>query len=181
MGNDANARMSKLEHWLLWLTSAGVTGTGAVYLWMKYFMETEEPWAVINHPLQPWMLKAHILIAPLLVLILGGVLLNHVPQHLREAGRSRLASGMALLVAIGSMVLSGYLIQVITHEGWVRTMALFHIGSSFAFLAVLAFHSVRVAARGAQSRGDRDAADVRVLTLTTAGQVEQSDSDPSRR
>jgi hypothetical protein len=135
--------LSAFERWLIWLTSAVTTVTGTAYLWMKYFMDPAQQWSVINHPLQPWMLKAHILAAPLLVFALGAIVLKHVPHHLRAEGRPRLVSGMVVLVATAVMIASGYLVQVVTHEGWLLAAALFHIGSSFLYVGAIAVHSVR--------------------------------------
>ncbi len=144
--------MSAFEKWLIWLTSAVTTVTGAAYLWMKYFMEPAQQWSVISHPLQPWMLKAHILAAPVLVFVLGAVVLNHVPQHLRAEGRPRLVSGIAVMAATAVMILTGYLVQVITHDGWLRAAALFHIGSSFLYIAAVVVHSIRFRAAARAAR-----------------------------
>jgi hypothetical protein len=135
--------VSAFERWCVWLTSAASVGTGVVYLWMRYFMQTDEPWAVVNHPWQPWLLKAHILTAPLLVLVLGAVLFKHVPHHLREEGRPRLVSGLVVLAAAATMILSGYLVQVISSERWIEIAALAHIGTSILFVAALLVHSIR--------------------------------------
>ncbi|HEX9730266.1 MAG TPA: hypothetical protein VGA37_17360 [Gemmatimonadales bacterium] len=135
--------MTPFERWSVWLTSAVSVGTGVVYLWMKYFMETDEPWAVVNHPWQPWLLKAHILTAPLLLLVLGAVLFNHVPYHLREEGRPRLLTGLVVLAGAAAMILSGYLVQVLPSERAIEIAALAHIVTSFLFVAALVAHSVR--------------------------------------
>ena len=51
--------MTPLERWLLWTSTVLTTVTGTVYLWTKYFVESADPWAVINHPWQPLARKAH--------------------------------------------------------------------------------------------------------------------------
>ncbi len=70
--------MSPFEKWSVWISSCVVFITGVIYGWMKYFMQPLDPWAVINHPLQPWVLKAHIIAAPLLIFSLGLITLRHV-------------------------------------------------------------------------------------------------------
>jgi hypothetical protein len=135
--------MTPFERWTLWLSAAATTVTGLGYLWPKYFMEPTDPWAVINHPLQPVALKAHILIAPLFVFILGAVVLKHAVPHLTNGAPERRATGLGVLALLVPMLLSGYLIQVLTNEIAVRVMALTHIGSSLAFTAGLAWHSIR--------------------------------------
>ena len=135
--------MTPFERWTLWLSAAATTVTGLGYLWPKYFMEATDPWAVINHPLQPVALKAHILVAPVFVFILGAVVLKHALPHLTGGAPERRRTGLGLLGLLVPMLLSGYLIQVVTNETIVRVMALTHIGSSLAFTAGLAWHSVR--------------------------------------
>ena len=77
-------KMSSVQRWLVWTSSILTFFTGVVYWWMKNGMEPVDAWAVINHPLQPWMLKAHILVAPVAVFAVG-----FVAGHYRR-GRSQL-------------------------------------------------------------------------------------------
>lgn len=79
-----------------------------VYWWMKNRMEPLDAWAAINHPLQPWMLKAHILVAPLMV--------------------------------FAPLIVSGYVIQVVTDVGWLEALAWAHLGTGVVYLAGLAAH-----------------------------------------
>ena len=58
--------MTRFERWAVWVTSVLTFVTGVVYLWMKYFLVSDDPFAVVNHPLQPVVLKLHIVVAPLL-------------------------------------------------------------------------------------------------------------------
>ena len=52
--------------------------TGVAYGWMKYAMRSDDPFAVVNHPLQPFLLSAHVVIAPLLVFGFGWVFADHI-------------------------------------------------------------------------------------------------------
>ncbi len=61
--------MSSLERWNLWITTILVVVTGVALFGVKYLMAPSEPWAVINHPIQPWLLKAHIIVSPFMTLI----------------------------------------------------------------------------------------------------------------
>jgi hypothetical protein len=45
---------------------------------MQHLMEPVNEWAVINHPLQPLVLKLHILVAPVMVFAVGMVAVNHM-------------------------------------------------------------------------------------------------------
>lgn len=128
----------RLVRWSSWATGL----TGLVYLWMKYVLEPSEPWAVVNHPLQPLVLKAHILVAPALVFAVGLIWVNHVWRHwlcMVPAGRR---SGILLGLVVVPMVVTGYLIQAVTHPGWLSAVAWAHIGLGVLFLVGLVAHLV---------------------------------------
>ncbi len=132
--------MSRFERWSVWTTSAATIASGAVYLWMKYLMVSDEPYAVINHPLQPLVLKIHILVSPLLVFALGLIAVKHVAKHLRLESRAGRRSGLLLAGSAAPMVVSGYLIQVLTDEKWLQIATLTHLVSGTLFALGAAAH-----------------------------------------
>ena len=145
--------MSWFEKWSVWSTTTVVSVTGVVYFWMKYFMQPIEPWAVINHPWQPWVLKLHIVSAPLLVFALGLITLRHIWEHFRSRVRWGRKSGIITAAVAGPMILTGYLIQSITHEGWLTVMAISHITLGLLFGVGLALHRVFVRRRSVLDNG----------------------------
>ncbi len=145
--------MTRFERWAVWSTSVATLVTGLVYLWMKYLLVSSDPFAVVNHPWQPLVLKLHILVAPLLVFSIGLVSLRHVWRHLRSGTRKARRTGMLTLVTLGPMIFTGYLIQAITHEGLLRAMALSHIGLGVLYGAGLLAH--QFASGGKRSRAAR--------------------------
>lgn len=132
--------MSRFERWSIWATTAVMTLTGTVYLWMKYFMEPADPWAVVSHPLEPWMLRAHVIVAPFFIFAVGMITANHVWRHLRSGVRWARTSGLVGSGLLVLMVMSGYLIQVLTPEGWIEAMVIVHLASGYLFLIALAVH-----------------------------------------
>lgn len=138
--------MIRFEKWSVISTSAATAVTGIGYFALKYLAEPSEPWAVVNNPLQPWLLKAHILVAPLLVFAVGLITVRHIWQHLQRKIRLGRRSGLLGAIVFAPMVLSGYLIQSLTAEPWLQAVAWGHIGSSVLFSAGIAVH-VMVAAR----------------------------------
>ncbi len=148
--------MSAFERWCLWLGSAATAVTGVALLWMKYVLEPMGPWSVINHPLQPWILKLHILVAPLLVFALGVITLRHVWEHIRLRVRRGYKTGMTAGVMAISMVLTGYLVQVVTSEPWLRVVALGHIVAGLIYVVGLVAHTVALLSRRAEDRADAD-------------------------
>ena len=145
--------MTAFERWAVWSTSVATLVTGTVYLWMKYLMTSEDPLAVVNHPLQPYILKLHILVAPLLVFAIGVVALRHVWRHMKGKTGPGRRSGLLTVVVLGPMIMSGYLIQAITHQGWIEAMAISHIGTGLLFGLGLLAH--QFAAGGKKARAER--------------------------
>lgn len=132
--------MSRLDRWLL-LGSSLLTGvTGLVYMWMKYALEPAEPFAVVNHPWQPFMLKAHIVVSPVMIFAVGLVARDHIFRHFRRGVRVGRRTGVLAMLVFVPMVLSGYLIQAVTHVGWLRALVLVHIGTGCLYLGALFLH-----------------------------------------
>jgi hypothetical protein len=149
--------VNRFERWAVWSTSVATFVTGVIYLWMKYLLVSPDPFAVVNHPWQPLVLKMHILVAPLLVFSIGLVSVRHVWRHLRGGTREGRRTGLVTFVALGPMILTGYLIQAITHEGLLEAMALSHIGFGSLYGVGLLLH--QFASGGKQARATR--ADIR--------------------
>lgn len=143
--------MTRFERWAVWSTSVATFVTGVIYLWMKYLLVSDDPLAVVNHPWQPAVLKLHILVAPLLVFSIGLVTLRHVWRHLRSKTREGRRSGLLTVVVLGPMIVSGYLIQTMTEEGWLRTMAIAHIGLGLAYGLGLLAHQFAAGGRKARA------------------------------
>lgn len=145
--------MSRFERWAVWSTSVATLVTGVVYMVMKYLLVTDDPFAVVNHPWQPLVLKLHILVSPLLVFSIGLVTLRHVWRHVQSGMRDGRRTGMVTLLALGPMIATGYLIQAITHESLLRAMALSHIGLGLLYGVGLLLH--QFAAGGKRARAAR--------------------------
>jgi hypothetical protein len=152
--------VTTFEKWSVWVTSALVFATGFVYLGMKYWLPAPAGFSIVRHPLQPLFLKLHVLSAPLLLLALGAIALRHVWRHFITGTRQGRASGLASVLTAGSMVLTGYLLQVFTDEGWLRVLALAHIMTGLVYGAALLVHQIMVRRRRAGgseiiAKGDR--------------------------
>ena len=116
--------------------------TGAAYAWMKYAMRTDDPFAVVNHPMQPFLLSAHVVIAPLLVFGLGWVFADHIwPKFVQKNAPLR-KSGLWSMGAIVPMVLSGYLMQVTTADALRQAMAVAHWIASALFVLAYSVHLI---------------------------------------
>ena len=142
--------MTPFERWAVWITSVLTFVTGVIYLGMKYLMVSDDPLAVVNHPWQPALLKLHILVAPLLVFSIGLVALRHVWRHLQSKTREGRRSGLLTVVVLAPMIVSGYLIQTLTEEGWLQTMAIVHIGVGLVYGIALLAHQFAAGASKAR-------------------------------
>jgi hypothetical protein len=132
--------MTRFERWAVWSTSILTALTGVVYPWMKYFVVNDDPFAVVNHPLQPAVLKAHILVAPLLTFAIGLVAVRHIWRHIQARVLRGRRSGLATAFMVAPMILTGYVVQAVTGEGLLRAMALSHIGFGVIYALGLVAH-----------------------------------------
>lgn len=133
--------MSRAQIIYLHLTLALTTLTGLVFAAMKYWMKSEDEFAAANHPWQPHMLSAHVVIAPLLLFVLGWAFGNHIVPKLRFGGdEGNRRSGIWSMLLIAPMTLSAYLMQIATNEAIRKAMAITHWVTSAIFVIGYAAH-----------------------------------------
>lgn len=135
--------MSTLQ--LVWLhVSIAITAlSGIVFAVMKYFMRSADEFAVVNHPWQPFMLAAHVVIAPLALFILGWTFSNHMLPKYRFGDDTGRVSGTGAMWLIIPMAVTGYLLQVSTGETLRQAMAVGHWVSSGLFVVVYVVHLLK--------------------------------------
>jgi hypothetical protein len=131
--------MTRWQLIILHVSTALLTLTGIVFALMKYAMTSDDPFAVANHPLQPYMLAAHVVIAPVLVFALGWITSSHiVPKLLNTTGAKRPTGLVSVWIAL-PMVATGYLLQVSSGEELRLAMSIGHwISAGVFFLGYLA-------------------------------------------
>jgi hypothetical protein len=136
------------ERWTFGLLSLVVAVTGSAYFWMKYLVVNDDPFAVVNHPWQSTMLSLHVLASPPLILVFGIILNSHIMRKLRAPKPANRRSGLASLITFGTMIASGYLLQVATGESALRVLLIAHVASGVVFSVAYVAHliiSVRLA------------------------------------
>jgi hypothetical protein len=145
--------MNRGDRVLLQFSTLVSAVTGLVYLVMRYMMRSDDPFSALGHPWQPHMLAAHLLVGPVVVFALGLIAREHILPRFRapDTPRGR-ASGLSLLLLGAAMVLSGYLIQVITAPGPKRLLVVLHIASGTLFGLLFLVH-VRLAAARRERAG----------------------------
>ncbi len=135
--------MTRAEAWCLHASNVLVGGTGLVYGWMRYFAQSEDEFAIVNHPWQPTFQHAHVVVAPLLVFAVAMVWRLHVWKRIRSGFRSRRNSGWALFLMVWPMILSGYLLQVSAEEFWRQAWVAVHVATSALWCMAYLVHPVR--------------------------------------
>ena len=116
--------------------------TGLAYLYMKYALVSDDPFAVVNHPWQSSMLSLHVVFAPVVILLFGIVLRSHIIKKLISNSRPDRRTGWISLISFSTMALSGYLLQVATSAAWLNALVVFHIGTSLVFIIGYGAHLV---------------------------------------
>ncbi len=134
--------MKRWERWSINSLSLVVAATGFVYFWMKYLMQPQDAFAVVNHPWQSAMLNLHVIASPALILIFGIVFNSHVMKKLRAPRLPNRRSGWVSLVTFGAMVLSGYFLQIAASESWLQALVAVHVASGALFTSVYGAHLV---------------------------------------
>jgi uncharacterized membrane protein YgdD (TMEM256/DUF423 family) len=137
--------VTTLERRLFAAAAVLTLATGLAYGWMKYLLRGSDPYAVVHHPLQPLMLKLHILVAPVLVFALGVLAVRHIGPQLANGIVAARRSGVLTTAVAAPMVLTGYLIQVLSDERWLRWVGWGHILLGVVFGGAFLAH--RLAAR----------------------------------
>ncbi|GAC1430850.1 MAG: hypothetical protein NVSMB68_03100 [Thermoanaerobaculia bacterium] len=135
--------------------------TGVIFAAMKYLMTPSDGFSVVNHPLQPSMLSAHVVIAPLLLFGFGWMFGNHIWPKFRSREPRKRTSGLWSMVAIAPMTLSAYLLQISTNETTRAVMAGAHwIASALFVVAYVAHWIMKPGAAGARSASEGAAVNV---------------------
>ena len=132
-----------MSRWEAWVIRAGfglAAVSGIAYGVMKYFLANPDPDSRVGHPMQPAVLAAHVLAAPVAVFAMGMLLKGHALARIRRGEREGRATGL-LLFGIGlPMVFSGYLVQVFTGEAARKASGYFHAVVGLVFALAFALH-----------------------------------------
>jgi hypothetical protein len=162
--------MTRFQRWLLYGSTIATAASGITYFAMKHFLEPSDPWAVINHPLEPWALKAHILIAPLMLFAVGLITTQHIWRSLKSSLPTGRHSGRTAAYVFGPLVFSGYLIQSLTSPLTLEVLAWAHLALGIVGAGAIWVHRRTLHGRRKQRRGA-----LPVLQLPT--QLESTDTE----
>lgn len=146
--------MTRFQRWFLYVSTAAAAVSGVGHFYMKRFMTPPDPWAVINHPLEPWLLKAHILTAPLMLFAVGLITTQHIWRSLKSSLPTGRRTGLLASLVFGPLVVSGYLIQVVTSQLLLDVLGWTHL--VLGLVCAVAIFEHRRLVRGRRRRPARD-------------------------
>lgn len=132
--------MTRGEAIFLRAAHAAAALSGVAWFWMATFAESDDPYAVVQHPWQPGMQAAHLLAAPALILAVGLIWKTHTWSRIRSGFTARRRSGLALSLLFLPMALSGYLLQVAVDESARRAWQWSHVAASLVWLGAWIVH-----------------------------------------
>ncbi len=144
--------MSPIERFATNLSTFVVGLSGGVYAVMKYLMISDDPFSVVNHPWQPWVLDLHVLAGPAMIFAIGWIARDHILSKTRNRNGSGAGRGTGLLavVCLLPMISTGYLIQVFTNETARAACVWIHLATGTVYFVLFVAHLVvsrRLAAR----------------------------------
>jgi hypothetical protein len=120
-----------MKRWDAWINHAGwalVCVSGVLYGILKYFVQNPDPESRLGHPWQPAVLAAHVLAAPVAVFAIGLVFRRHALPRWRTGEREGRSTGGILLFLGLVLIVSGYLLPVLTGDAARRWTGWIHAG-----------------------------------------------------
>ena len=134
--------MTWWERWSFNTLHVVVAATGVVYFWMKYLLETDDPFAVVNHPWEPATLTVHLIAAPVFIAFFGMLFRSHTLRKILSPNPANRRSGWTSLISFSAMALSGYLIQVVASPLLLSVAIWTHVATSVVFVLGYTSHLV---------------------------------------
>ena len=134
--------MTRWERWGFNTLHAVVAVSGTLYFAMKYLMDSDDPFAIVNHPWQPATLAAHIVAAPLFIASFGMVFRSHAVSRILSPRAAHRRSGWTSVVAFAAMAVSGYLPQVASTPEAITVFIWLHVAASAVFVVGYGVHLV---------------------------------------
>ncbi len=132
-----------MKRWEAWFIRAGfalVSASGVFLAVLKYFLAGSDPDSRVGHPWQPAVTAVHVLVAPVAVFVLGLLWRSHALSRLKNGELEGRSSGTTLTVIGLPLVLSGYVVQVLTGAAARKWTGWFHAAIGLIFALAFALH-----------------------------------------
>lgn len=109
------ARLTRWQILLLSISGSLLWLSGGLWLLLHYFGQIHGDFGPEPNPWQPWLLRLHGFVLIPTLLGVGGLLVVHVPMGWRS--KAQRSTGVALLIVIGVLILSGYMLYYVGDDG----------------------------------------------------------------
>ncbi len=135
--------MKAYEKYLFWVLFAALFISGIVFLYFRDFASpSSDPFSVVSSPWQSWMIKSHVLAAPIFVFWVGWVAVSHAMNKLKKNTKKGKKTGLVNMGLLSTAIFTGYLIQVITSESWNNAFSNIHLYISIVAFLVVFIHQL---------------------------------------
>ncbi len=134
--------MNCWEKRIFQLLLAFVTLRGVGYFITRYAIENDDPFSIVNHPLEPITFDLHIMLAPFLMFSAGVLMRSHAWEKFRSKKPPRRRSGIISAGLFMAMAASGYWLEVTSRTLLADTLRVLHIVFGVAFVGTYIGHLV---------------------------------------
>lgn len=136
---DENIRLPPWHRWSLYVATAVLFATGALWLALHYLIPPPAgEFGQTTHPLEPWMLRVHGLAVMVALFLYGSLLRAHIIKAWTR--RRNRVSGACLVAVLGLLTISGYLLYYSGEEGLRAVLSVIHWGVGLTLAGVLPLH-----------------------------------------
>ncbi|MDA1331267.1 MAG: hypothetical protein O3A65_02170 [Proteobacteria bacterium] len=130
-------KLGRYHTWFLYTVGGILTLSGALWLYLHYFIRIEGEFGPIHHPMEHDLLSIHGIVAALMMIGFGSVLPGHVSRA--WSMRRNLWTGIFMFTTMTVLSVSGYFLYYLGNESSREVTAIIHwvIGLTLPILAVV--------------------------------------------
>jgi hypothetical protein len=144
-GHGHRNRIPHVSRRLLYACTLVLAASGLLWLSVHHWAWPTASRAAMEglpSPWEPWLMKAHGAAMMLMLFVVGRVSSTHVMRgwRLPPGPHRRLAGGVALLVAMGLLALSGYGLYYLVPDDWRDGLGWVHAGIGGLWVLTLLVH-----------------------------------------
>jgi len=131
-------RLGRRHEWSVYVVLAIVFSSGVVWAWLHHFARRAGEFGESGHPAELWMQKVHGASAMFALIVLGSLLVFHIPRAWR-AKRNR-PTGSSLFALFAFLAGSGYALYYSGGESLRAWMSWSHLWVGIALPVFVALH-----------------------------------------
>lgn len=139
--------MNRLYIYSFWSLLVMSFLSGIIFLYFRDIYITKELFTLINHSMQPVMLKVHIIVSSIVVFFLGAIFAIHAVPYFLKSKKRRILGIMLMLFAL-TMSLTGYILQVLSDPSFLSLLGWIHLALGVLFVVLLPIHQFNLFGRG---------------------------------